>query len=174
MDLSSLKKIDASFYDFVGNETDVLIRLHNTNTVENALNIVDEGFRFVSSLDYTTDTLSYRVNEEIDYFIVKRRFYGDYTMIIHSGLALMQRYLEKMRAAKVFEPKEMIFSKMTDEINEDDRHIHILNRQFVKGFYDQKLKAGFLSPYFDPYSDNPEFDTNLEALVKMYREQGRL
>ncbi len=170
MGLRDLIKVDASFYDFVGRETDVIIRLHNTNTIDNALNIVDEGFRFVSSLDYTTDPLSYNVIEEIDYFIVKRKFYGNYTVIMHLGGDLMQRYLEKMRAVGIHEQKELIFSQITEEMNEDGQNINILHRQFVKGFYDQKTKVGFLSPYFDPHHDGPGFETSFEAFVKKYKK----
>jgi len=163
---NNFKKIKCSFYEFIGNESDVIVHLHNTRTVEDASNIIQEGFRLVSNLSYTTDIVNQFSPEEIDYFIVKRKFYGSYTMVIHIGIALSQKYREKLSIAGVKEDKELVFSCTTNDFNEDGLPVHIFHRQFIKGFYDHDEQEAYLSPYFAPHKDIRDFKMTLERMSK--------
>lgn len=171
MDIKQLGKQEVDFHDFIGRETDVIVHLHNTSSLENALNIIEEGFRFAVNLNYTTDMVSQTIPEEIDYFIVKRKFYGTFTIVIHLGIDLMNQYLDRLRADGIHEQKEVIFSVLSNEKNDDDHHFHILHRQFIKGFYDQKTKTGYTSPFYAPHDDLPAFKECLKHLQHKHRKK---
>ena len=160
------KKGSISFRDFIGYENDVYIHLHNTFTEETARAILNEGFKFIKSLDYTTDYVTNTNEEEINYFIVKRKYYGKITIVIQIGIEL-SKYYTTLHSEKERVLKELVFSEKSEEINEDDQNYHLLNRQFIKGYYIHDSREGVYSPYFDPHKKLPEFHENL----KKNREQ---
>ncbi|MBI5540900.1 MAG: hypothetical protein HY951_12625 [Bacteroidia bacterium] len=157
----SLTKKHISFRDFIGYDENILIYLHNTFLEETAISIINEGFKFIKSLDYTTDNIS-NINEiEVNYFLVKRKFYGKHTIVIQIGVEILKFYSDLIDADdKVL--KEMIFSQISDELNEDDQNYNILHKQFIKGYYNHETKEGVYSPFFNPHEKSDTFHENLK------------
>lgn len=156
-----LKREKISFRDFIGHEKDIIIYLHNTFLEETSVSIIREGFKFIKSLDYTTDNVSNINDIEVNYFIVKRKFYGKHTIVIQLGVEILNFYSGLINANdKVL--KELIFSEISDELNEDDQNYNILNKQFIKGYYCHETGEGVYSPYFNPHKKLDEFHDNLK------------
>jgi len=161
MEFSILKKETISFRDFIGYEKDVYIHLHNTFTEQIAKTIINEGFRFVKSIDYTTDHVTNSCEEEINYFTLKRKYYGKYTIVIHIGVELA-KYYASIHKDKIL--KELVFSEKSDETNEDDMNYHFLNKQFIKGYYIHETEEGVYSSFFDPHKKLDVFHENIENI----------
>ena len=155
-----LKKQSIRFRDFIGYDADVHIHLHNTFSEETAKAILNEGFKFIKSLDYTTDYVTNTNDEEINYFIVKRKYYGKISIVIQIGIEL-SKYYSSLHSEKDKILKELVFSKKSEEINEDDQYYNILNRQFIKGYYLHETHEGVYSPYFNPHQKLPDFNENI-------------
>lgn len=158
-----LKKVSVSFRDFIGYEKDVYIHLHNTFTEETAKSILNEGFKFVKSLDYTTDHVTNTSEEEINYFILKRKYYGKFTIVIQIGIEI-SRFYTTLHKEKEKVLKELIFSEKSDETNEDDLNYNLLNKQFIKGYYIHETHEGVYSPFFDPHKKLSLFHDNLKNI----------
>lgn len=160
---SAFRREQISFRDFIGYEKDVYIHLHNTFTEETAIAILNEGFKFVKSLDYTTDLITNTSDEEINYFILRRKYYGKYTIVIQMGIEISKYYsTQEIDKEKVL--KELVFSTKSDELNEDDLHYNLLHHQFIKGYYVHERKEGVYNPSFEPHKDLPVFSKNLKNL----------
>ncbi len=158
-----LKKVSMDFRDFIGYEKDVYIHLHNTFTEETAQAILNEGFKFVKSLDYTTDHVTNSSDEEINYFILKRKYYGKFTIVIQIGIEISKFYTT-LHKEKEKVLKELVFSEKSNETNEDDLNYHLLNKQFIKGYYIHETREGVYSPFFDPHKKLPVFHENLKNI----------
>jgi hypothetical protein len=158
-----LKKETISFRDFIGYENDVYIHLHNTFTKETAMAIINEGFKFVKSLEYTTDHVTNSSDEEINYYLLKRKYYGKLTIVIHIGIEISKYYTNyNNESIKVL--KELVFSEKSNEQNEDDLHYNLLNNQFIKGYYIHETKEGVYNPIFNPYKKLNIFHENLKNI----------
>jgi hypothetical protein len=160
---TELKKEVISFRDFIGYEKDVFIHLHNTFSENTAIAILNEGFKFVKSLDYTTDHVTNSSEEEINYFILKRKYYGKFTIVIQIGIEI-SKYYTTLNKDKEKVLKELVFSKRSDEKNEDDLNYNFLNRQFIKGYYIHETGHGVYNPSFDPHKKLSDFHDNLNNI----------
>ena len=157
------KREHISFRDFIGYDNDVYIHLHNTLNEETAKSVINEGFKFVVSLDYTTDHVTNTSDEEINYFTLRRKYYGRYTIVIHMGIEL-SKYYSSLQKDNVKALKELIFSTQSDETNEDDIPYYFLHRQFIKGYYIHETNEGVYNPYFDPQKKLSSFLENIKNM----------
>ena len=155
------KKEKISFRDFIGYHRDVYIYLHNTFTEDTSVTILKEGFRFVKSLEYTTDHISNTNDAEIDYYKLKRKYYGKYTIVIHIGVELSKFY-SSTHQKKVL--NEQVFSEKSNELNEDDLNYHFLDKQFIKGFYIHETGEGVYNPFFNPHNKLDIFHDNIKKI----------
>jgi hypothetical protein len=159
--MNNYKKETISFTDFIGHNQNIYKFLHNTMEEETAIKIIEYGFQYACRLSYTTDLLSNVDDVEANYFLYKRKHYGNFTIIIHININLYKFYYNILGSK--LEP-EFALSAYTSEKNEDEEQIWNLHRQFIKGYYNQKTKEGIHSPYYNPENNLPEFEDNIQHL----------
>lgn len=143
---------------------DALTFLHNTKKKEVAQNILNNGFRFNSHLDYSTDCVSAKDEVTVKYFTLTRQAYGDFTVIIQIGKQIIEYY------SHILEHKKHHFSELlTVEppvLGSDDDYIYQLAPQFVRGFIDSKSGEFYANPNFNADYNNKIFQNNLDRILK--------
>lgn len=141
-----------------------IVMLHNTDTLSKAKEILKEGFRFESQLTYSTDRINPSDAIEINYFLVERKEYGDYTIIIEIDRALLHRYSEL--AEHVDLSLEEILTIEEPYLSDNDEYIYKLSHYYIKGVFNNKTGDLLLNPVFDPAFDSPEYLENFKRLGK--------
>lgn len=154
---------DIEFHNFISSDSDVLKYLHNTCDEEIANSIMQDGFRFESRLDYTTDMVSGSDVVQIEYFKLIRKKYGKYTMVLHIGKNIVDKYNLLLKNTIYFFYE--VLSTVEPELSQDGESMFVLHPQFVKGYYDHEKKIGVINPKFNPTNDLPEFQLNLQDLI---------
>ncbi|OFX53612.1 MAG: hypothetical protein A2046_14040 [Bacteroidetes bacterium GWA2_30_7] len=154
---------DIAFHKFISSNNDVLKYLHNTSDEEIAISIMQNGFRFESRLDYTTDMVSGNDVVQIEYFKLIRKKYGKFTMVIHIGKNIVDKYNLLLKNTVFFFYE--VISTLESELSQDGESVFVLNPQFVKGYYIHEKKIGIINPLYNPNNDLPEFEQNLQRLL---------
>lgn len=143
---------------------DALTFLHNTKNKEVAESILNQGFRFNSHLDYSTDCVSAKDIVTVRYFTLTRQAYGRYTVIIQIGKEIIEYY------SQILEHKKHHFSELLSikppVLGTDDDFIYQLAPQFVRGFIDSTTADFFKNPKFNPVYRNDIFQDNLDRILK--------
>jgi hypothetical protein len=114
--------------DFIGEESGFFSFLHTTNSVENAISICENGFRF-KKFDKTSDYVCDAVT--LAYMLNIRKHYGDFTVVIQISKDIPQ--YEKI-------------SKM--EYDDESEEIFILPPQYIKGYYNRITNEIVANPLF--------------------------
>lgn len=156
---SRLKK----FQEFIGLEMEISKFIHQTPTRELADLIISDGFEFENHLMHTTDQISGFDLVELNYFLMIRRNYGHYTIVIKIADELINDYTTRLKKSR-FHFSEVL-SKEPPRISDDDSPVYKLPEQFIKGYFDQSSLEGVYNPKFDPYYRSPLFEINLNNLL---------
>ena len=151
------------FQKFVISPDKVVVYLHNTLKEITAKKILENGFNFVSHLDYTTDSFSGKDAVELNYFNLTRKRYGHFTIVLHIGSKIIKEYTEKLKNTKYHYSEALVIGEPI--INDDDELIYTLDNQFVKGFINQKTKEIFLNKDFNPLNNKDSFEKNIKRLI---------
>lgn len=153
----------------IASENEVLTFLHNAPSKDAAENILKEGFRFNSHIDYSTDNVSAKDEVTVKYFALTRQAYGSYTIIIQIARSIIEKY------SSVLENTQHHFSEVLTVAEpyptSDDEFIYQLAPQFVKGYiYSQECQL-VLNSRFDPDCDCLIFEKNLEQILNRLRQK---
>jgi hypothetical protein len=134
--------------NLLAGDVDYIIYLHNTRSEEIARKIMAEGFTFQNQIYYSTDRINPKDSIEISYFLVERKDYGDYTMIIEISKKLFKN------ACAVAEKSGLSFEDLLSSskpvLGEDDEYIYTLPQQYIKGYYNNKTGIFYNNDVFDP------------------------
>ena len=156
---SQLKK----FQEFIGPEVEISKFIHQTPTRELADLIIRDGFEFESHLMHTTDQISGFDLVELNYFLMIRRNYGHYTLVIEIADEIINEYTRRLKNTR-FHFSEVL-SKGPPRIGDDDSPVYKLPEQFIKGYFNQSTLESVYNPKFDPYYKSPQFEVNLNTLL---------
>ena len=151
------------FHAFLGSDEQVLVFVHNTSTEDLARKIVNEGFRFLHHLTYSTDVVSPHDLVQIRYFNILRRSYGVYTIVLGIGKELIELYSRSLQGTPYHFSE--VLSLHPPAMNDDGDPVYILPAHFVKGFFNQKSGEPVTNPHFDPHRIIPDFDRNLQDML---------
>ena len=142
-----------------------IILLHNTNTLSRAKAILKHGFRYESQLTYSTDRINPSDPVEINYFLVERKEYGDYTIIIEISKKVINKYTDLAEATG--KTIEEILSIDEPVMSDNDEYIFTISHYYIKGIFNNKTGEVLLNSVFDPdfestlYLDNINKDKAL-------------
>lgn len=125
-----------------------IIFLHNTRTEEIARQILSEGFTFQNQLYYSTDRINPNDPVEISYFLVERKEYGDYTIIIKISKDLFRQI--RSIAENTGHHFEDILSITKPVLGDDDEYIYTISPHYIKGYFNNKTGKLTENPLFDP------------------------
>lgn len=156
------------FKDFVGYDKRVFKYLHNAPTKEVANEIIVEGFEFESHLHNTTDMVSGLDPIELKYFLFQRKNYGIYTVVLQISKELIDLYSEKLKKTRYHFYE--VLSKYEPRLSSEDNLLYTLHEQFVKGYFNQKTYEACINPKFDPFTDLPLFQENLNRILKQSKK----
>jgi len=149
--------------DILSGDYNCILFLHNTNKKDIAQKILKDGFCFEDQLAYSTDRINPRDAIEINYFLVERKEYGYYTIIIEINKKLFKQYNKLAEVSGLH--FEEILTITTPVLSENDEFIYTLSPHYIKGYFNNQ--TGELTPnsVFDPDYDSPVYLENCKRLM---------
>jgi len=152
-----------SLQEFIGQEMDISKFIHTTPSRKFAEEIITNGFKFENHLMHTTDQVSGFDLVELNYFILIRRNYGHFILVIEISDELIIEFTKQLQSFN-FHFSEAL-SKYPPDFNEDENPVYTLPEQFVKGYFDQQTLEKRYNPVFDPHFLSPLFEENMKRLT---------
>ena len=114
--------------DFICEKKGYFTFLHTTNSIEKAVSICENGFRF-QKFDKTSDFVCDSIT--VAFMLSIRKQYGDFTVIIQISSHITHY--------------ESISEKIIDE---EDEELFILPARFIKGYYNRATNEIFINSAF--------------------------
>lgn len=164
MDIKDRDKNLTSFQEFVGLDINMSKFIHQTPTKELAERIINEGLGFENHLMHTTDQISGFDLVELNYFLMIRRNYGQFTIVIVIADELIEELIQIIKDSNIHFSE--ILSKTPPRYNTDDTPVYLLPEQFIKGYFNQKTLEKTFNPKFNPHYRPPLITENFELLLK--------
>ncbi len=152
-----------SLQEFIGQEINISKFIHTTPSLEFAEEILNNGFEFENHLMHTTDQISGFDLVELNYFIMIRKNYGQFIIVIEISDRLIVEYTKKLQSYN-FHFSEVL-SKYPPYFNDDENPVYTLPEQFVKGYFNLETMVKKYNPLFDPYFQSSLFEGNMKRLL---------
>lgn len=150
--------------EFIGLEIHMNKFIHQTPTQELAEQILKEGFEFENHLMHTTDQVSGFDLVELNYFLMIRRDYGQFTIVIVIADELIDYLIQIIKNTNIHYSE--ILSKTLPMYNSEDTPFYTLPEQFIKGYFNQNTLERIFNSKFDPHYRPPTIIENFEILKK--------
>jgi len=123
MDIKDRDKNLFYLQEFIGLEMDMSKFIHQTPTQELAKQIINEGFEFENHLMHTTDQVSGFDLVELNYFLMIRRNYGQFTIVIIIADELINYLIQIIKDTNIHYSE--ILSKTLPIYNSEDTKLHL-------------------------------------------------
>lgn len=139
-----------------------VVFLHNTRNEETASQILREGFRFENQITYSTDRINHNDKVEINYFLVERKEYGKYTVIIEIEKNLFNEFNKLSDKSDIH--FEDIITVEKPVLSDNDEYVYTLSHHYIKGYLD--IRTG---KFIDNKDFNPSYkpDTYLSNYKRL-------
>ena len=164
MDIKDRDKKLLYLQEFIGLEIHMNKFIHQTPAQKLAEQILKEGFKFENHLMHTTDQISGFDLVELNYFLMIRRNYGQFTIVIVIADELINYLIQIIKNTNIHYSE--ILSKTLPMCNSEDTPFYTLPEQFIKGYFNQNTLERILNPKFDPHYRPPTIIENFEILKK--------
>ena len=164
MDIKDRDKKLSYLQEFLGLEMNMSKFIHQTPTQELAKQIINEGFEFENHLMHTTDQVSGFDLVELNYFLMIRRNYGQFTIVIIIADELINYLIQIIRDRNIHYSE--ILSKTLPMYKSEDTPFYTLPEQFIKGYFNQITLERILNPKFNPHYRPHTIIKNFEILSK--------
>jgi hypothetical protein len=148
----------------LNNFKDCYIFLHNTKELDVAEKILNEGFVFESQIPHSTDRVNPNEPVEISYFLLQRKDYGSYAIIIAIPKTIYEIYATISNNNDI--GIEEIMTITEPYYGDNDELIYTLSPKHVLGYFDIIKAEFFINPLWDP-----EF-SNFHNLPASKKQQG--
>jgi len=112
---------------------------------------------------HTTDQISGFDLVELNYFLMIRRDYGSFTIVIEISDKLILDLTKRLRSFNYHFSEAL--TKLPPWQNDDDNPVYTLPEQFIKGYFDQRTLEKIHNPIFDPHYISPLFEENMARLT---------
>ena len=139
-----------------------IIFLHNTRNEEIARCILKKGFQFEEQLAYSADRVNAGDAVEINYFLVERKEYGKYTIIIEIDKELFRKY--NYLAERSDMHLEDLITVTAPELSDNDEYIYTLAHYYIKGYLDNNTGKFYENKEFNPSWESPLYIENYNRL----------
>lgn len=147
-------------------DTDCVLFLHNTREEKTARQIVTRGFQFEEQLTYSTDQINPTDSVEINYFLVHRKEYGKYTVIIEIYKDLYKKYYSMAEKSDLH--FEELLTITMPVLSDNDEYIYTLAYYYVKGYLDNTIGKFVGNKDFNPAYESPIYLENYNRLRRRY------
>lgn len=151
------------FAEFIGKDLKYYKYLHNTEEESIAKQILERGFHFESHLENTTDLISGTDLIELKYFLIKRKRYGNYTIVIEIDKKIVDSLSRQI--TKTSYHFSEILTNEAPFMGENDEPVYNLPCQFIKGYFNHNSLQGVFNKHFQPDFYPEYFNTNLKNLL---------
>jgi hypothetical protein len=126
--------------------------LHNTREQEIVDKILGEGFIFENQLAHSTDRVNPSEPIEITYFLLQRKDYGPFTIIIGIPKLTYDNY--SALAAAEGTPIEEILTIRDVSVSENDELTYTLSPKHIIGYFNNKTGEFYQNRQWDPHFSN--------------------
>jgi hypothetical protein len=134
------------------NYRDCYLFLHNTKDKLIVDKILKEGFIFESQLPRSTDRVSAIEPVEISYFLLQRKDYGSFTVVIAIPKSVYEAYATVSNQNDV--GIEEIMTITEPYYGDNDELIYTLSPKHVLGFFNINTSEFFYNSGWDPTFNN--------------------
>jgi hypothetical protein len=138
--------------------------LHNTGEFNVVESIISGGFIFESQLSHSTDYVNPNDPVEITYFLLQRKEYGSYTIIIAIPKKIYKIYLDA--ANKYNAELEEIVTITLPYLGNNDELIYTLSPKHVLGYFDIRTSEFCQNNNWDPFFNNCQIKSPGKKLLK--------
>ncbi len=159
-----MRKTGDKLSQLITKDNSSIVLLHNTNSIDNARNIMIKGFKFESQLTYSTDRINPKDQVEINYFLVERKEYGDYTIVMEINKKLFKQYSQLAESSEL--NLEDIITIEEPYLSDNDEYVYLLSHYYVKCIFNNKTGEVYMNPVFDPAFNSPDYLNNFKRLTK--------
>jgi len=156
-----------SLQEFIGYEIEISKFLHSTPSREFADRIMMNGFEFENHLMHTTDQISGFDLVELNYFLMIRRNYGQFTIVIEISDKLIIDFTKRLRSFNCHFSEAL--TKFPPRINDEDNPVYTLPEQFIKGYFNQNTLEKIHNPIFNSHYMSPLFEENIVRLTSSHQ-----
>jgi hypothetical protein len=134
------------------NFKDCCFFLHNTKEFDIVENIMNEGFIFERQLAQSTDRVNPNEPIEISYFLVQRKDYGSFTVIIAIPKVIYETYTGVSNKKDVC--IEEVMTVNDPYWGDNDELIYTLSPKHILGYFNIKTSEFYQNRNWDPFFNN--------------------
>ena len=134
------------------NFKDCYFFLHNTREFNIVEDIMNEGFSFESQLAHSTDRVNPNEPIEVTYFLIQRKDYGTFTIIIAIPKLTYEMYTGVSNKRDV--GIEEILSITDPYVGDNDELIYTMSPKHVLGYFNIKTSEFYQNRNWDPFFNN--------------------
>jgi hypothetical protein len=146
------------------NFKDCCFFLHNTKEFDIVERIMNEGFIFESQLPHSTDSVNPRETIEVTYFLIQRKDYGNYTVIIAIPKTTYEHYTAVSHKEEV--GVEEILTVTEPFYGDNDELIYTMSPKHILGYFNNKTSEFYQNRNWDPFFNNCQFKSGSIKSVK--------
>jgi hypothetical protein len=134
------------------NFKDCCFFLHNTKEFDVVENIMNEGFIFERQLAQSTDRVNPNEAIEISYFLVQRKDYGSFTVIIAIPKVIFDSYTGVSNNKDVC--IEEVLTVTDPYWGDNDELMYTLSPKHILGYFNIKTSEFYQNRNWDPFFNN--------------------
>ena len=134
------------------NFKDCCFFLHNTKEFDVVENIMNEGFIFERQLAHSTDRVNPNEAIEISYFLVQRKDYGSFTVIIAIPKVIFDSYTGVSNKKDVC--IEEVLTVTDPYWGDNDELMYTLSPKHILGYFNIKTSEFYQNRNWDPFFNN--------------------
>jgi hypothetical protein len=134
------------------NFKDCCFFLHNTKEFDVVENIMNEGFIFERQLAQSTDRVNPNEAIEISYFLVQRKDYGSFTVIIAIPKVIYESYTGVSNKKDVC--IEEVLTVTDPYWGDNDELMYTLSPKHILGYFNIKTSEFYQNRNWDPFFNN--------------------
>jgi hypothetical protein len=134
------------------NFKDCCFFLHNTREFDVVENIMNEGFIFERQLAQSTDRVNPSDPIEISYFLVQRKDYGLFTIIIAIPKVIYETYTGVSNKKDVC--IEEVLTVNDPYWGDNDELMYTLSPKHILGYFNLKTSEFYQNRNWDPFYNN--------------------
>jgi hypothetical protein len=147
-----MKNKGETLADILNKFSDCYFFLHNTKDLYIVEKIQREGFIFESQLPHSTDRINSNEPVEVSYFLLQRKDYGSYTVIIAIPKSTYELYATISNNKDI--GIEEVITITEPYYGDNDELIYTLSPKHVLGYFDILKSEFFRNELWDPAFSN--------------------
>lgn len=136
----------------IKNYRDCYFFLHNTKDLSTVEKIIKEGIIFENQLLHSTDRVNPNEKVEVSYFLLQRKDYGLYTIVIAIPKNTYDFYCSLSNAEGI--GVEDVITISEPYLGDNDEMIYTLSPKHILGYYDNIKSEFFRNNSWDPFFKN--------------------